>query len=242
MESKNLSHSYLIIGQGRLATHLKFFFQSNNIRVLNWHYKSHNLSQLSELHNSTAYTLLCIPDSKIENFITDNNLEKEKCVHFSGALNIPGTLQFHPLMTFSKDLVPLDFYSKFSYVGIRGQLSLKAVFPFLTNPYFEIEASQKAKYHALCVLAGNFTNLLWQKALTDFKAMNVPATAVLPYMTQIFDNIKKVETNTLTGPLARRDVNTIQKNLDSLSQDPYFEVYKSFVNAYDPQLIQEINL
>lgn len=242
MESKNLSLSYLIVGQGRLANHFKFFFQSNNIRIHSWHYKTQDSQALKNFHDTTAYTLLCIPDSQIESFIHSNDLNKAKCVHFSGALHIPGTIQFHPLMTFSKELMALDSYSKFAYIGIKGQPKLQDIFPFLTNPYFEIDSSSKAKYHALCVLSGNFTHLLWQKALSDFKSMNVPASAVLPYMTQIFENIKKVENNTLTGPLVRRDINTIQKNLDSLSQDPYFDVYKSFVNAYDPKLIQEINL
>jgi predicted short-subunit dehydrogenase-like oxidoreductase (DUF2520 family) len=171
-----------------------------------------------------------------------HNLKKERCVHFSGALDIPGTLQFHPLMTFTKELMTLDSYSKFSFIGVRGQPKLQDVFPFLTNPYYEIEPSAKAKYHALCVLSGNFSHLLWHKALADFKSMNIPTSAVLPYMTQIFENIKKVDNNTLTGPLVRRDIDTIQKNLESLSRDPYYDVYKSFVTAYDPKLIQEINL
>ncbi len=234
--------SYLIVGNGLLANHLKFYFQSQNIRIQTWNRKEHSVQQLIEFHKNSNYTLLCIKDSAIEEFILSHQLDPSRCIHFSGSVLIANTLQFHPLMTFSKNLFSIDFYSKFSFVGIKGQPKLQDIFPFLQNPYFEIEPDQKAFYHALCVLSGNFTNLLWKKAFEDFDKLQIPADAVIPYLEQIFTNIKLNHLSSLTGPIARKDIATLRKNLESLSNDPYHDVYKSFVKAYDPKLFQEINI
>lgn len=238
----NQNFSYLIVGNGQLASHLKFYFQSQNIRIQTWNRREHSVQQLTELHANTTYTLLCIKDTAIQEFIQTHHLKSNRCIHFSGSLIMPETLQFHPLMTFSKNLFPIDFYSRFSFIGVKGQKTLQDVFPFLKNTYYEIEPHQKAFYHALCVLSGNFTNMLWKKAFEDFSKLQIPAEAVTPYLEQVFTNIKINHLSSLTGPIARKDTETLKKNLQSLSGDPYLDVYKSFVKAYDPQLYQEIDI
>ncbi len=234
--------TYLIVGNGKLAKHLRFFLQSQNIRVQTWARKTHTPQQLQDLYKTLDYTLICISDSALPTFITENSLALEKCIHFSGALHVPGALSYHPLMTFSDNLYPLDFYTTIPLVGIKGQPQVINVLPFSNNPYYEIEADQKGLYHALCVLGGNFTNLLWSKVFKEFESLHIPAQALYPYMDQILENVKLNAQKSLTGPLARRDIGTIQAHLDKLKEDPYFDVYKSFVKAYDPTLFQELNI
>ena len=37
------------------------------------------------------------------------------------------------------------------------------------NPNFKIDITKKTRYHMLCVLANNFTTILWEKVFADFE-------------------------------------------------------------------------
>jgi predicted short-subunit dehydrogenase-like oxidoreductase (DUF2520 family) len=114
------------------------------------------------------------------------------------------------------------------------QKKFPEVFPQLENPHFEIETSKKPLYHSLCVMSGNFTTLLWNKVFESFKEkLDLPPEVLIPYMQKITENLKdhltKNLSTPLSGPLQRKDIKTIQSNLDALKEDDYLEVYKSFV-------------
>jgi predicted short-subunit dehydrogenase-like oxidoreductase (DUF2520 family) len=61
-------------------------------------------------------------------------------------------------------------------------------------------------------------------------------------MNQISKNLIHSD-HPLTGPLARGDQNTIKKHIQGLENDPFREVYKSFVNVMKKENINsEIEL
>ena len=115
----------------------------------------------------------------------------------------------------------------------QDSAEFKDLLPELRNQHVTIPKKLKPFYHAFCVISGNFSSLLWQKAFQEFeKKLNFPKEILHPYLEQIFLNLKNEPENALTGPLVRSDKKTVLANLDALSQDPYQEIYQAFVKVY----------
>ncbi len=154
-------------------------------------------------------------------------------VHFSGSLVTKKAFGAHPLMTFGPDLYSLEKYLAIPFVVDAKAPPFRDLLPNLHNPNVRLSAQQKAKYHATCVLAGNFTALLWQKFFeTLTKEFEFPAHFGDMYLKQQMENLLKDYKTALTGPLVRGDMDTVNANLKALQGDPYQGVYLSFVKAY----------
>lgn len=154
-------------------------------------------------------------------------------IHFSGALVAAGIYGAHPLMTFGPDLYTRDKYQSIPFIIEDDAPDFAALLPGLPNTHARIKKSDKAKYHALCAMAGNFSCLLWQKLMHSFAAeFSLPPEVAQAYLRQQTDNLIADYTTALTGPLARGDSATVQKHLVALKGDPFHDVYQSFIAAY----------
>lgn len=237
--------NYLLIGGGKLARHLQFYFSSLGLSLAHWSRNQENNNQISSskqcyerlktLSGQSDIILLAISDSSIEPFVKQNSFLKNKTlVHFSGCLTIDGILGVHPLMTFSEKLYDADFYKSISFITDESSEKFQTIFNGLPNPVFQVSKQEKAFYHSLCVMSGNFTVLLWNKLFSELNnKFQVPKEAALPYFEAIQRNILENHEKALTGPLARGDQQTITKNLAALENDPFEAVYKGFVETYE---------
>jgi Domain of unknown function (DUF2520) len=155
-----------------------------------------------------------------------------RLIHFSGALVTPLAMGMHPLMTFTKGFYELADYQKMAFVCEEGEVTFQSVFPQLKNPNYTIKKEQKAFYHALCVMSGNFSVILWQKLFEEFQTkLGIPAEAAFPYLERISRNLQNDSRGALTGPLQRKDMQTIHKNLEALDGDSFRVVYQAFATA-----------
>ncbi len=221
----------LLIGSGRLFRHLQFYFQKKDIHFTTWN-RSQDFKLLYNLVSEASHILLAISDSALESFINQHLKDKSKTrVHFSGALNIPGAFSAHPLMSFGPDLYDIQTYEKIHFVT-TGSQALSDLLPGLKNNFTSISTENKSMYHALCVLGGNFPILLWTKMSEGLKELGLPEEAARIFLEKILENFNRQGHSALTGPLARKDLTTIQANLDALKNDPFQKVYKAFVEAY----------
>lgn len=230
-------YHYLIIGNSRTAKHFSYYFSSMDISYTRWQRSKNSLDELKELlaSNEITHVLVLIPDRFIESFYLEHLQGSNKvCVHFSGSLVILGMHGLHPLNTFTLNLYNLDEYKSIVFVSEQGNLSFNEVFPKLPNESYAINPELKPFYHALCVISGNFTSIIWNKMFTELEmTFNIPREAAFPYLKKIVSNVMLDSEKALTGPLARKDYITINKNLVSLQQDPFYNVYKSFVKLYE---------
>lgn len=230
---KNLN--YLLIGDGRLASHLSFYFKHSNIPFLTWSRKQNTTEELYQKLSLSDVVLLSIKDSALLEFYQEflEGLENKIYVHFSGAFQHKNIYGFHPLMTFSKNLYSPEFYKTISFVSTYDDPEFHSVFPKLSNPNFKIPVDKKALYHSYCVVAGNFTNMLWKSIYERFLSqLQLPDEALNPYLEAVFSNLKKDPMGSLTGPIARDDQTTIQKNINSLEGDTLKSVYLSFYQHF----------
>lgn len=230
---KNSTH-FLLIGSGRLSRHLEFYFSQLGFSFSNWNRKQ-SLEALHKLISQSTHIFLAISDTSLESFAKEHlirpDYQEKVIVHFSGALNISGLISAHPMMSFGPHFYELKDYEKIHFV-ITGADRLQLAIPGLKNAFTVISPEHKAHYHALCVLGGNFPMLLWQQMSEGLEKMGIPGEAKRIYLEKITENFNRHGIKALTGPLVRKDTETIQKNLKALDGHSFKNVYAAFVEAY----------
>ncbi|MCK5251266.1 MAG: DUF2520 domain-containing protein [Spirochaetaceae bacterium] len=231
------SPSFGLVGRGRVARHLAHWFTLEGLSHRQWHRECPE--SLEHTLEDCETILLAVSDDAIETVIAaPPMLTHKRTIHFSGSHTIPGVPGFHPLMTFGPDLYDIDVYRSIPFVTETGGPAFPEVFPTLPNPHRELDPSKKALYHALCVMSGNFTTLLWARAFKGFeKNLGLPREMLLPYLARTAANLAAAPDEALTGPLARGDRGTVEANLSALGDDPWREVYRAFAALFglDPQ-------
>ncbi len=246
-----------VVGNGRMAQHLirycelvgqpyKHWFRkpvntsslTSQSRLARFKHKLHSLlktdqkQSLTDVVQSVDTVLLLIPDDQIESFIEQNPcLRGKTLVHFSGALHSEIAMGCHPLMTFGPDLYDLTQYQSIPFVADQ-LFDFKKVFPLFTNPVHHIKPEHKVRYHAMCVMAGNFSQMLWQATAKELQNMGLPAELMHPYLQQNTQNYLNDPKNALTGPFVRGDINTIAQHQQNLQAHPLGELYQAFYHMF----------
>lgn len=206
----------LLVGSGRLASHLKYYFNSIQLSHLTWS-RSETAEVLNQCLAKSSFVMLAISDDAIERFYLDH-LSKTRLtvVHFSGALFHPEILSFHPLMTFTHHLYDLDFYKKIHF-AVSSLDQFKKLLPQLSNPCFQLSDSQKGFYHAWAVMMASGSQSFWKYAIKQMKTIGVPEQACEIYLKQMAAQFFLDKKNSMTGPWIRNDQKTIEKNKVSLN-------------------------
>jgi len=241
---------YAIVGGGRLARHFSEYFRLLEIPHTRWtrdRRSPFNTSclpgaeqRLKETVHNADRVLLLVKDSAIGALLKQYPfLHEKQLIHCSGSLGIPGVAGAHPLMTFTDNLYELETYQKIPFMIDAGS-GFKQLFPRLPNPHFVIDTEDKARYHAMCVMAGNFSQLLWKGISDRFEQQfELPGKTLHPYLKQVTENFLQAPESALTGPLTRNDQQTISRNSSSLDGDPLQDLYAAFVRFYQHEGEQE---
>ncbi len=227
----------VLVGSGRLAKHLQNYFELAKIPYWSWSRRFSDEKDLNDKISNSESVLLAVSDSAIPELVAHchRQSEKKQIVHFSGALNLKGAWSAHPLMTFSNELYDLKTYQEIHFVLEQASPNLPQLIPGLTNKYSFLAPEMRAKYHAACVLSGNFSVLLWEYFFAKLKGeFKLDAQIAIPYMRQIEKNLEQAagHHSVLTGPLVRGDLKTIDLHLEALAHEPMHKVYQAFVEMY----------
>ncbi|NQT63361.1 MAG: DUF2520 domain-containing protein [Candidatus Marinimicrobia bacterium] len=228
----NKKSPYLLIGNGRLAKHFNHYLNLLSIPHLHW-WRSAS-SDLQSLIRQSDKILVLINDDAIESFVEQHKsrTENQLWIHCSGSLETTLAEGVHPLMTFGDTLYDLTTYQSMPFMTTRGRRSFHELFPELINPYSTISSKKRALYHAWASMAGNFSSMIWSEYFQRLeKDFGLNSQLAIPYLNQIFKNIKNSQTP-LTGPLLRGDDHTINAHLDSLHNDAFKGIYSAFTEAY----------
>jgi predicted short-subunit dehydrogenase-like oxidoreductase (DUF2520 family) len=223
--------NYLIIGSGRLARHLAHYFQLCEIKFHNWSRSNHNISQLEEFLKLSEVIILAINDDSVKLFIQQYPILTTKTlIHCSGCLKFDNFIGIHPLMSFGNELYQHNTYKKISFIIDSSLEDFKKYFSTLRNPVHFIPKDEKAYYHALCVMSGNFTTIIWSKLFKELESrLNIPKEAAFTYLNSIALNLQINHRDALTGPLIRGDSKTINQNLAALENDSFLPIYQTFI-------------
>ncbi|MFL5812003.1 MAG: DUF2520 domain-containing protein [Bdellovibrionia bacterium] len=240
-----------LIGDGRLARHLARYFQLLELPLRRWSRQSHQQSHQhlgDDLFTSLqdcSTLLLAVSDRAIEPLANEirsrPGFENRTLIHFSGSLFTEKAWGFHPLMTFpaldsTETLYSLERYEQIPFLIDQNGPSFSEVFPQLKNSSQRLDPEKKALYHAWCVMGGNFTAFLWTQMFEAFsKDLGIDPHLAIPYLKQVTENLiqdPKAARDTWTGPIVRKDIETIERHLSALSDHPYKEIYRAFLEAH----------
>ena len=235
--------NYAIVGGGRLARHFSQYFHLLEIPHTRWtrdRCSSFNTFELPDAERRLRATvskadrvLLLVSDAAIGVLLKQYPfLHEKQLIHCSGAMSFPGVAGAHPLMTFADDPYALETYQSVPFM-LEAGYHFDDLFPNLSNPHFAIKVEDKAGYHALCVMAGNFSQLMWKSVSERFEQQfKLPTGTLNPYLERLAGNFVKAPNAALTGPLIRNDQHTIERNINALDGDPLQDLYRAFVRFY----------
>lgn len=219
---------YLIIGSGRTALHFRHYFKDLKIPHLTWSRKENSAEDLKQKLAQAQKILVLISDSQIEAFARETlSATPAMKIHFSGALNIPGMLSAHPLMSFGPELYSLDFYRQI-YFAVSPDADFHSLFPELPNPSFKLKAEDKSTYHAWAAYSGNLAALLWKESLPAWTMLGVPSDAIHMYLAKTLQNSIRDPLHAPTGALVRKDQVTLNKHLSVLPPRAK-SIYQNFI-------------
>lgn len=247
---------YAIVGGGRLAKHLRHYLELEGQTTSAWARKAQSRfnththpdpeQRLRQTVEGADRVLLLVSDDALAPLLRQYAfLHQHRLIHCAGALSLPGVAGAHPLMTFGTTLYEPADYRAIPFMVEEGH-RFEQLFPGLDNPNYTVAAQHKALYHALCVVAGNFPQLLWQTVGAQLREeLAVPPEALSAYLQRSLDNFLADPDGALTGPLARGDGATMQRNIAALGNTPLAELYESFVRFHDkethPQLERNVS-
>ncbi len=227
--------SYLIIGSGRMASHFVHYLSLLNLPYRTWSRNTAAQESLTHALEHASHIVVLIKDSAIIPFVNtwQTTYPNKRWVHFSGQLTIPHIIDCHPLMTFTEQLYDLATYQAVPFILSDKQQDFTHILPGLPNSVHIIEPHLKTYYHALCVISGNFTCLVWQKLFAALKdTLQIPPATAIPYLKQIMQNIVTDPTGCLTGPLVRGDQATINAHQQALQADDFLPIYQAVVHYF----------
>lgn len=145
----------------------------------------------------------------------------------------------HPIYSFNPALISLSKLD--CQVAIEtapaSYLQVSELFTHIGAQTFAISTKNKTIYHAGCVIASNYLNLLADQALICLRAANLSQDQAKKCIQQLMQNtLNHIQQanhplDSLTGPLQRADITTIQQHLHALAEIDEQFIYQALGSA-----------
>ena len=230
----------ILIGKGKLARHLHHYFHLvesphkhfDDARDLNEPDLYRKIREVNSIWILTSDQSIESVSHELKSRMIEEDINPDAYtwIHSSAATSISGMHTFHPLMTFAEELYTLEQYKEVPFAIISEKTEeVRTKFP-LPNPTFTIPDEQRAFYHASAVMMSNLPILLWSLTSRETqKKLSLDPSIFHPILKQTLGNFIHSGESALTGPIARKDHATIEKNLIAITNTPLFKIYEAFL-------------
>lgn len=241
----------VIIGKGKVGHALSQLLELSNVFVtLVGRSKSEQLSPI----RTADIIIICVNDESIQTVCEQlaPSLKPRSIVsHCSAALDSTilnsakdaGSFvaSTHPLNTFPNIESALETFATTkhqTHLYAEGQhQALERLLPLFESLGFNtsvIEREAKPLYHVACVFACNYLNSLIELSMSSSEAAGLNRDtfwdSIKPIIYATLNNIDKQGTaKSLSGPVARGDISTIEKHIDALN-DAHNSIKKSYTD------------
>jgi predicted short-subunit dehydrogenase-like oxidoreductase (DUF2520 family) len=185
-------------------------------------------------------------DDVVQELIKYKHLIKDKVfAHLSGAITLKilnsiseiggHGMVIHPVQTCPSINAAISLLPE-SYITIEGDSIAINIGKYLAEKIgakpIIISDINKPLYHAACVVVSNYLVTLTQAGLTILKSSGFPVEkypdVLIPLMEGTLKNInEKGCLNSLSGPVARGDTDTIKLHLENISEEEILKLYKT---------------
>lgn len=230
-----------IIGNGRVGKALALSFENSGYSIAHRYGKGDDITDLTEI------VFITTPDSEISKVVstlisTIDHFDQTLIVHCSGTIPSSALIElkkigadiacFHPLQAITSKTDSFDGIY-FDIEGDEKSISiLEKMADDLGAKSIKIDPKGKELLHLSAVIASNYLVTLTDIALQVSGSTNIPQRtlidALLPLMNSSLQNLKELNPpDALTGPIARGDVQTVQKHITLLEkEEELLNVYK----------------
>lgn len=237
---------YLIFGPGRVGQNMTSWLRhlGHEVTLVPRPLNNDDESFLHERMRQVDIIAAAIPDSMIGDWYHQwsDYLGSKYAIHFSGAINIEGMYGFHPLYSFPNETLSQEKMETIAFACPQEGPSFSTVFPGAQNVHFQLSQDERARYHALAVLSGNFVSYIWNqtaKEIADYCDTD-PGPIFQGYLASIIDRFTENPLSSLTGPIARHDKKTVEANLAGLKGDPKLTaLYQAFLQNAWPDYVPD---
>jgi len=177
------------------------------------------LSGTAALETHEAYpegpVLLALPDGVIKEY---SSKFQGRCTHMSGSLHLGGVPSLHPLVSFNGEAGDWRGFP----LAVTGEPPKVILDAFISLGFvpFELPADLKPLYHACAVLTSGHAATLWvaADAILKTSGIQLPGRGLLGLAESTLNNVAKHGPNGITGPFAREDEVTIQRDTQALPE------------------------
>jgi predicted short-subunit dehydrogenase-like oxidoreductase (DUF2520 family) len=239
----------VIIGAGRLATHLGLAFYKQGLNTVQVYNRTPEKGGRLALRIGASFTdnvheitlladiyILAVSDSVLEELASKLRLKNKLVIHTSGTveMNILAPVSsnigvFYPVQTFSPNR-RIDFQKIpicIEWNSTTAQELLTTLAEKLSKSVFHLTSDQRRILHLGAVFSSNFTNFMYAVTEELLLAHEIPFELLEPLILQTARNVK--HGNLLqcqTGPAVRGDIKVLDKHRELLSDHPdYLEIY-----------------
>jgi predicted short-subunit dehydrogenase-like oxidoreductase (DUF2520 family) len=233
-----------LIGSGNVATHLGAAFKnaghhiiqvySRDIQqaaLLAYHVKAVPVDSIAQINADTDVFIIAIKDDAIGHVAQALSSFQKLILHTSGSTGLDVLLKctsmagvFYPLQTFSKTK-ELDFSTVPLCIEApdAGTIKLiKELAQTVSNHVYEVDSARRQVLHLGAVFACNFPNYLYSIAQQLLAKNNLDFDMIRPLIAETADKvIAHLPSAVQTGPAVRNDIETMNKHLEMLQNEPY---------------------
>lgn len=175
----------------------------------------------------TDMVLLAVPDAAVADVaarIATN--PRVLFVHFAGSLPLDALrpharrASLHPLTPMPGDPQLAARRLRGAWMAAAGDPGVGALAEALDGRTFRVDEADRARYHATATIAASHVAGLMGQVARNATAVGVPLAAYLDLARATLDNVEALgPSDALTGPIVRRDWDTIRAHLAALSPD-----------------------
>lgn len=242
--------SAVLIGAGNVGWHLGLALKAKGVRILQVISRTSRTSgelagrlgadydtSLAHLKTEAGIIILAVPDSRLEEVISQCDFRDTLVVHTAGSIPMDifkgkaihfGVL--YPVMTFTRKK-PLEFSSVPLLVEantIPGREKLETLAGKLSEVVRSVTTEQRMHIHLAAVLACNFTNHMYALAESILTKESIPFGLLTPLIRETAEKVSRISPREAqTGPAVRQDKQTMEKHTVLLSdQSDIAELYR----------------
>jgi predicted short-subunit dehydrogenase-like oxidoreductase (DUF2520 family) len=231
----------LVFGAGRVGSSITRYARhlGADVSIVTRLEAAADPSSVRERISQADVVAAAIPDDRLSGWRENWRaaLDGRRAVHFSGALAVPGMLAYHPLYSFPREPLAPEIMAGIAIAREEGAPPFSSILPGAPNPDFEVKAADRAFYHSLAVLSGNFAAHLWNEAAKAFAGrFGLPPEGPMAYyLAGVVERFRENPANSMTGPVARKDAETVARNLAALESEPRLKaLYLGFLESAWP--------
>jgi len=234
-----MSHRFIFIGAGNLATRLSLEFKSKGFTIDQVY--SRSVKSASELANKLQadYTnspkeissdadiyFVALKDAAFDTVLPQFQFQNKLLVHCSGSMSLSSLKKysqnigvFYPLQTFSKKR-NVNFSEIPVFIEANSPENEKKLFQIAEKISHQVSALNSEKrlhVHIAAVFACNFVNYFYSEAAQILKTQNISFEVLKPLIMETSRKVQEMNPDDAqTGPAVRFDENVIGKHLTAL--------------------------